>query len=354
MEIRNRGERLKQTADRVKVEPFLFMAEDGTFSKVPDIHARVSIVDRFLSNFHKPLQRRMLFTKPEDLLPSTCVMKHAITGQVYLVGQERYDSDGTSEYERLSVIHVISSDSSGYLDVTRYGKLKDDPEDDMLLKPINVGKFHISFEYQSSRTEKYSDYEQSTRMLFYASTRFLKVADELTEFSYNGKLWSVKQVFYDSGFASGVVIDTGQKVETFHIVKPVDTYDPTLGTWDFMTNATLIPFSASYSEDSEDSSIGEKYGSTNIRTLYIKAQFKYSDVFENGMIILFKDGSTHRISSIKNNRRSPDLQVMLTRISNSYKVNPDSIPSAPEPSKYTKIISGGGSNGSPEDGKSVW
>lgn len=350
MEVRDRGARLKQTADRVKVEPFLFMAEDGTFSKVPDIHARVSIVDRFLSNFHKPLQRRMLFTKPEDPLPSTCVMKHAVTGQVYLVGQERYDSDGTSEYERLSVIHVVSSDSSGYLDVTKYGKLPEDPEDSMLLKPINIGKFHVSFEYQSSRTEKFSDYEQSTRMLFYASARFLKVADELSEFEYNGKVWSIKQVFYDSGFASGIVIDTGQRIETYHIVKPVDTYDPTSGSWDFMTNAELIPFSAAYVEDSESSSINEKYGTNCVRTLYIKAQFKYSDKFENGMIILFGDGSTYRISSINNNRRTPDLQVKLSRVVNSYKIPPNSIPVAPKPSTYIKPISND-NNGSPEDGK---
>lgn len=351
MEVRDRGARLQKTADRVKVEPFLFMAEDGTFSKVPDMFARVSIVDRFLSNFHKPLQRRMLFTKPSDPLPPTCVMKHQITGQIYLLGQERYDSDGTSEYERLHVIHLVSSESSTYTDVTKYGKLPDDDESSMVLSPINLGKFHLSLEYQSSRTEKFSDYEQSTRMLFYSSTRFLRVANELCEFEYNNRLWSIKQVFYDSGFAAGVIIDTGQKIETYHIVKPADTYDPTTGTWDFMTNATLIPFSAAYSEDEETSSISEKYGSTATRTLYVKTQFKYADNFENGMIILFKDGTTYRISSINNNRRSTDLQVILTRITNSYKVLPNSIPSAPLPSKYIKVISGGDSKGSPEDGK---
>lgn len=352
MELRDRGKRLEKAADRVKVEPFLFMAEDGTFSKDPDIFARVSIVDRFLSNFHKPLQRRMLFTKPSDPMPATCVMKHQITGQIYLLGQERYDADGTSEYERLHVIHLVTSDSSAYTDVTKYAKLPDDSEESMVLSPVNVGKFHLSFEYQSSRTEKYSDYEQSTRMLFYSSSRFLKVADELCEFTYNGKVWSIKQVFYDSGFASGIVIDTGQRIETYHIVKPADTYDPTAGTWDFMTNAELIPFSAAYVEDSESSSINEKYGSTNVRTLYVKAQFKYSDNFENGMIILFKDGSTYRITNINNNRRSPDLQITLTRIVNSYKINPQTIPVAPNPSKYmAPPVEGKSTNGSPEDGK---
>lgn len=330
MEVRDRGARLKQTADRSKVEPFSFMAEDGTFSNTPDLHARISLADRFLSNFHKPLQRRMLLTKPEDPMPSTCVMRHDITGQVYIVGQERYDTDGSSAYERLHVLHLVSNESSVFTNVIKYQKADDAKDTDMVLAPKDLGKFHISLEYQSSRTEKYSDGEQSSRMIFYASARLLSVADEMCEFEYNHKTWSIKQVFYDSGFASGVLIDSGQNIDTYHIVEPANTYDPTLGTWDFMKDAVLVPFSASLAEEEGDTSITSKYGSYCSKVLYVKAQFEYSNNFRQGMIIQFPDKKTYRIDRIRNNRRSPDVQLMLSRIS-APKVVPDG---RPEDGKY--------------------
>lgn len=316
MEARNRGANLKKAADRNKVEPFTFMKGDGTYGSTPDLEARVSLADRFLSNFHKPLQRRMLFTRPEDPMSPTCVMRHDITNQIFLVGQERYDSDGQSAYERLNVMHLVSNESSTYVDVIKYDKPADADPESMLLVPKVIGKFYISLEYQSSSTERYSDREQSSRMLFYSSAKLLEEANELCEFRYNNKTWSIRQVFYDSGFASGTLIDSGQNIETYNIVKPTNAYDPVAGGWDFLGGARFIPFSASLGEDNSDTSISSKYGSSSDKLLYVKGQFKYSDHFRPGTIIKFPNNKTYRVDRVRDNKRSPDVQLMLSRLVN--------------------------------------
>ncbi len=314
MERDNRGTRLKNSADADKVEPFCNMQADGTFSGVADFHGRLSIVDRFLSNFHKPLQRRMLFTDPTITLPAVGVIQHCVTKDIYIVGQQRTDSDGYKEYERLNVVHLVSNESSTYAEVIKWAKPDGADPESMLLVSESIGKFYISIEYQSSSTEKYSDRDQSSRMVFYASAELLDQANELCEFEYNNKKWSLKQVFFDSGFASGTLIDSGQNIEDFKLIKPVNTYDPTTSSWDFMAGAKELPFSASWGEDDGDVSLSGRYGIANSRVLYVKAQFQYAKNFRTGGIVQSSDGKTWRINSLRNNRRSPDLQLTVSRL----------------------------------------
>lgn len=314
MERDNRGTRLKKSADADKVEPFCVMQDDGTFSGTASFYGRLSVVDRFLSNFHKPLQRRMLFTDPNDVLPANGVVQHCITKEIYIIGQQRTDADGVKEYERLNVVHLVSNESSTYADVVKWSKPDGADPASMLLASKSIGKFYISLEYQSSSTERYSDKEQSSRMLFYAPSELLDQANELCEFEYNNKKWSIKQVFFDSGFASGTLIDSGQNIEDFKLIKPINTYDPTTSSWDFMTGAKELPFSASWGEDDGDINMSGRYGASNSRILYVKAQFKYSDNFRTGGIVQSSDGRTWRINSIRNNRRSPDLQLTVSRL----------------------------------------
>lgn len=314
MERDNRGTRLKKSADADKVEPFCVMQGDGTFNGVADFYARLSVVDRFLSNFHKPLQRRMLFTDPSTPLPANGVIQHCITKDIYIVGQQRLDADGQASYERLNVVHLVSNESSTFAEVFKWARPDGAAPESMLLERKSIGKFYISLEYQSSSTERYSDKEQSSRMLFYAPAELLDQANELCEFTYNNKDWSLKQVFFDSGYASGTLIDTGQNIDNFKLIKPVNTYDPTSGSWDFMAGAAELPFSASWGEDDGDMSLSGRYGVSNSQILYVKAQFQYASNFKTGGIVQSSDGRTWRINAIRNNRRSPDLQLTLSKL----------------------------------------
>lgn len=314
MNREHRGERLKKAADANKLEPFLFLNGDGEFTSDVKLTGRLSVVDRFLSNFHRPLQRRMLFTRPEDELPENFILKHKVSGQVYILGQERVDTDATEAYERLSLLHVVSSLSSGYVDLIKWKRAEDALPDDMLLHPTVVGKFFISLEYQSGRSESYTDQEQSSRMFFHAPANMLSVADEMCEFSLYGKSWSLRQVFYDSGFCSGILIDSGQNIETFYVVNPANQYDPVSGSWQAKASSVKLPFSASVGESSGD------YGIRNIpvgyggRTIFIKSQLQFAKKFFSGQLIEDSSGTLWRISALRNNVRSPDIQAALVKV----------------------------------------
>lgn len=309
-----KGERLKHSADAYKVEPFLFLNSDGEFTSEAKLYGRLSTTDRFLSNFHRPLQRRMLFTKPEDTLPENFVLKHKLSGQVYLLGQERVDSDGSDIYERLNVLHVVSSLSSGHVDITKWQRLPDAADNDMVLHPISIGKFFISLEYQSSRSENNTDQEQSSRMIFHAPADLLKEADEMCEFTLYDRKWSLRQVFYDSGFCSGILIDSGQNIETFYIVNAKNQYDPVSGTWLPKYGADKIPFSASVGESGGDYGFRGVPVGYNERTIYIKAQLQFARNFFAGQLIEDGAGYLWRIAELKNNVRSPDIQAQLVRV----------------------------------------
>ncbi len=312
-----KGERLKRSASADRVEPFAFMLSDGTFGNTADFYGRLSVVDRFLSNFHKPLQRRMLFTDP-DVPLTTKVVQHVITKEVYLIGQERSDSDGTKAYERLNVVHLVSNESSTYTEVYKWvpATLTLPPEQDeneMILVRENLGKFFLSMEYQSSRTEQYSDNEQSTRMLFYASPELLSVVDETSEFQYLGKWWSIKQAFSDSAFASGTLVDSGQGLEEFAIIYPVNKYDPATQKWDILSGASIKKFSGSWGEDDSDMS-SKNVGTSSSRILYAKTQFIYADRFKAGQVVMDSEGKLWQIRSIRNNKKTPDVRLTLARI----------------------------------------
>lgn len=314
MERDLRGSRLKVSADADKVEPFCSLLPDGTFNDTPNFFGRLSVVDRFLSNFHKPLQRRMLYTDPSVVFPASLVIRHHVTKEIYIIGQSRTDSDGHKEYERLNVVHLVSNDSSTFADVIKWAKPDGANADSMLLESKSIGKFYLSVEYQSSSTERYSDKEQSSRMVLYAPAPLLSEVNELCEFAYNGKMWSIKQVFSDSGFASGTVIDSGQNIETFNLIKPVSTYDPATSSWDFMAGAKIFPFSASWGEDDGDVDLSNRYGIANSKIIYVKAQFKYASNFKVGGVVQSSDGKTWRINSIRDNKRSSDLQLTVSRL----------------------------------------
>lgn len=89
-----------------------------------DFVARISLTDRFLSNFNRPLRRRMLHYKPDALVPVSRVVRAPATGDVYLVGQARRDSDNSKAYHQMSVAHLVTDEgdngSSGKAEIARH------------------------------------------------------------------------------------------------------------------------------------------------------------------------------------------------------------------------------------------
>jgi hypothetical protein len=312
METKNRGQRLKQSADMAKVEPFAFLNPDNTFSTEPNMLARTSIVDRFLSNFHKPLQRRMLFTTANVVMPASMVIQHMVTGQVFIVGQDREDTDGTSEYERLYVLHLVSNISSAFAEVYEYQRL--DPAA-MDLTRVLIGQYYIATEFQSTKGEQSSDGGQDVRLLFYSQAGLVDKINDLCEFVYLGKNWEVVQSYYDSGFCSGVAICSNRVIDTYSLVFPQTQYDPFTGEWDFMLSSLVKPFSASLANTNEASPGNNKYAFGNERTIFVKKSVGFKPNFTVGRIVIDAEGWPWKITKLDNYQRSEDTKLTLLKIS---------------------------------------
>lgn len=304
---KSRGERLAKSANTNKVEPIHFLKADGTFSADPDIYARLSLTDRFLSNFHKPLQRRMFHTKASDPLPEdTYVFKQGITGNVYILGQEREDSDEDQSYERMSVAHLASNFSSARVEVFRYVL----NQGDTALTRESVGEHFISIEFNSGRTKANTDEDVTDKMLFYAPATLYPHLNDICEFTLNGKVYSILTHHYDSGFTSGQVIDVPRNIQTYYIVDPDVGYDPTTGKADYFTG-THTPFSATLADLGGAFDFAYKYASSNQRVIYSKMTH---GIIKVGDLILAPSGELFRVIQADDNVRSVDTKLTLTRM----------------------------------------
>lgn len=100
-------------AERWVNEPLEAFNEETLEFEDCEFRGRISLVDRFLSNFNRPLRRRMLHYSPSAQLPKSLTFRHPDTGQVYLIGQRRDDSDSGEDYHALAVCHLVTDEGKG-------------------------------------------------------------------------------------------------------------------------------------------------------------------------------------------------------------------------------------------------
>jgi len=190
--------------DETKTELIEQLNIDGSFSDWG--RGRLANVDRFLSNFHKPLQRRMLFTRPKDKLPPTGVIRLKATQEIFLVGASRQDSSNDAVFDRLSVLHVVSNDSSG---IAEYFNYHHDLATPLVTSPVDIGKrsegtFYLSVEYASTKGAESGDEAYQGKFLVYSQLTTPFKRDGI--FTVNGSSYKVVQPFHDSGFSCAIVL----------------------------------------------------------------------------------------------------------------------------------------------------
>lgn len=100
-------------AERWANEPLEAFNETTLEFEPAEFEGRISLVDRFLSNFNRPLRRRMLHYSPSAKLPGSYTFRHTDTGHVYLIGQRRDDSDSGEGYHALAVCHLVTDEGAG-------------------------------------------------------------------------------------------------------------------------------------------------------------------------------------------------------------------------------------------------
>lgn len=167
---------------------------------------RIDLTDRFLSNFNKPLRRRMLFSEPETVFPVSRTFRHPGTKDVYVLGQTRGDAQSGEHYLNLTVCQLVTDTpygSSGLAVITR--RAPAGPADNPgWLVPQELGKAFIDLEFRTSANEP-DMYETKVENYF----AFLPSHWDLQPWDFlelHGIRYRVVDTFADSGF-SGLRVD---------------------------------------------------------------------------------------------------------------------------------------------------
>lgn len=175
--------------------------DEATGQFVPhDMLVRVSLVDRFLSNFNRPLRRRMLHYKMDAQMPPSATLKVVATGEVYIIGQSRADSDKSDAYHKMSLAHLVTDEgpnsSAGLAQVYRWSP--DGPSDDPgWLTKKHIGQHYCDTEFRTSLNEADLMDERIEAFLFFMQQNAdVQVHDQLT---LHGKEYRVTDTFADSG-----------------------------------------------------------------------------------------------------------------------------------------------------------
>lgn len=181
--------------------------DEATQSFVPDAFVgRVDLTDRFLSNFNKPLRRRMLYTRHGTQFPPSRTFRHPGTQQVYLLGQTRSDALDGKPYVDLTVCHLVTDEPFGSSGLaTIYRKAPTGPADNPgWLVEQELTKAFVDLEFRTSANEA-ETFEVKVENFFAFLPAHIK-CEEWDFLELHGKRYRVVDTFADSGL-SGLRVD---------------------------------------------------------------------------------------------------------------------------------------------------
>lgn len=183
--------------------------DEATQAFVPGAFVgRIEIADRFLSNFNKPLRRRMLFTAPDVVFPASRTFRHSGTGDVYLVGQSRQDATaaGGNPHIMLTVCHLVTEEPNGSSGLaTIYRKAPAGPSSEPgWLVDAELAKAFMDIEFRTSASEP-ETFEVRVQNFFGFLPRHIE-CQPWDFIELQGKRFRVVDAFSDSGLA-GLRVD---------------------------------------------------------------------------------------------------------------------------------------------------
>lgn len=258
--------RLKQAATyNLKTE---FEILDANDAWVDGFFGDFAPIDRFLSNFHRPMQRRMLHSHPDEDLPASRVIRNKVTGEVYLLGQTRKDDDGTETYAKITVAHMTYNGSSGLAVVTR--KIPDNGRPAATIGELidsTVGNYYVSVEYRTSLENSGNDSLYDDRFILFAPEPLNIQADDIIELL--GETYTVNSPYKDSEFTCALMIREPEDRVTGTYRRKTDTYSTVTGVVTKAYDDYLVTCTVNKLEG--QLKLGEKYGVDSEIEIYLKS-----------------------------------------------------------------------------------
>jgi hypothetical protein len=158
---------------------------------------RLAVTDRFLSNFNRPTRKRMLYTDFDSDLEQFDVIRHIVTGDVYLIGVARKDTFKLAKTTQLLICHMVTPNglSAGLAEVIR-PEVNGSGDDLGWVTMTPVGTAYVDLELRATSAEPGSkDVHIGS---YYAWTESHWPFKDGDKFVVNGQHYIVEETAYDA------------------------------------------------------------------------------------------------------------------------------------------------------------
>lgn len=255
--------RLRDTAEHSFSTEFEVLDQEGVWQE--GFLGKFAPIDRFLSNFHRPLQRRMLYSDPKETFPSSRVIRNAVTQEVYILGQSREDEEHGEAYAKLTVAHLVSNYSSGLATINR--KVVDEARPDGTIGELIdsvVGAYYITIEYKSSIEAFGADEVFEDRFILFASIDVQLEAEDVLVLGND--TYIVNTPYVDSDYSSAICTREADDRVTGIYKSTSYSYSPTTGD----VTPTYINYSVTCTVTSKEVDT-DKQGISADADIYLKS-----------------------------------------------------------------------------------
>lgn len=196
---------LKKAADYFDKELFATYDSAAQTWTEDDFKGRMMPVDRFLSNFSRPLHRRMLICSPDEVIPDSGTLRSSATNEIYLIGQVRFDAYANNPYQALYMAHLVSGLNGGVGVVTKRSAVGPSNDPGHLVK-ATVGSYYMDLELRATTPEEGTEHQVAGQ--YFAMAPPECNLDEWDYIALNGKNYRVKEGYFDSGLRFARVLQT--------------------------------------------------------------------------------------------------------------------------------------------------
>ena len=162
------------------------------------LQGRLDATDRFLSNFNRPTRKRMLYVDFEEDLNEYDVVRHKMTGEVYLLGVERKDQQLGSPTVQLLICHLATPGKSAGLATIQRSTVLGTGDDLGWVKMVDDGSAYVDLELRTTNSEPGSAQVEIGR--YYCFSEAQKDFFPGDRLELNGIPYVVDDAAFDSGF----------------------------------------------------------------------------------------------------------------------------------------------------------
>jgi len=282
---------LRQAAHYFEKEKFSVYVRENDDWDLEEIEGRFLPVDRFLSNFSRPLHRRMFVCDVDTVIPPSGTVRSEATGEVYVIGQGRFDAYNNNPYQAMYMAHLVTGAAGGLATVTRRETEGPATDPGYLVETV-LGKYYVDLEFKSS-TNDTGTVQQTIGQYFLMCPPECPL-DKWDSIHLNGRDYVVETSYFDSGMRFAKVENTNDnRVDLQYLKTTGFSYDSDLGESVDTTQSYNVSGTV---HDYTKTSVDSDRGSENVFKVVIAANHIGFNPTPRESVIV--DGVTHIILKV--------------------------------------------------------